>query len=144
MLRQCCSQFQEEQDINLEKNFWRALGVFIRLKVFPRIRQDRVFRTYVRNGPLVNPTARHSWFMNHGWHSSRFSWAKAVHFNPSRSLWPQTVHFRFEIIQSLILWTPKGQQVFSIIRKGTQQRVYACCTKTRQKYNIGPEIRILQ
>ena len=48
MLRQCCSQFQEEQDINLEKNFWRALGVFIRLKVFPRIRQERVI-TYGYN-----------------------------------------------------------------------------------------------
>ena len=42
MLRKCCGQYKEERDKDLEKSFWRALGVFIRLKIFPRIRQDRV------------------------------------------------------------------------------------------------------
>ena len=67
MLRQCCSQFQEEQDINLEKNFWRALGVFIRLKVFPRIRQERVYQ----------------WFIDK--------------LTQRRPLWPKTVYFRLEL-----------------------------------------------
>ena len=41
-IRNCCSQIEEEADKKLKKAFWKALGVFIRLKIFPRIRQEKV------------------------------------------------------------------------------------------------------
>ena len=41
LVRKCFSQFEEDADKELKKSFWQALGVFIRLKIFPRIRQER-------------------------------------------------------------------------------------------------------
>ena len=41
-IRNCFSQIEEEEDTKLKKEFWKALGVFIRLKIFPRIRQEKV------------------------------------------------------------------------------------------------------
>ena len=41
-IRNGCSQIEEEADKKLKEEFWKALGVFIRLKIFPRIRQEKV------------------------------------------------------------------------------------------------------
>merc|ERR1711990_1196513 len=58
-IRNGCSQIEEEADKKLKEEFWKALGVFIRLKIFPRIRQDNTcYLSEIRsdqieeNGPI--------------------------------------------------------------------------------------------
>ena len=121
-LRKCCSQFPEPPDVALDKSFWRALGVFIRLKIFPRIRQERVLT------------------------SVRPFWTKTVHFDlrpwiltSDRTLLPKTAHFTDYRIETL-----QGQQILSAIRTRTKQRIHFKGTKTRTYDDFGSEISFSQ